>query len=133
MVAIDIVGMNREGIVDFTSQAQNSVIYRFRSAAHSVAPPDFPSNAVFESNCMVYVMVMSTGINSFVVDRWACDAPLLGKPRCDPLQIWKKAEDRGGPKGNVVGSIGYGVDDKNKARWYVIIPPNFSALIPDDC
>jgi hypothetical protein len=55
-VRLDATGMNSEGFVDFTAHSSSNVIYRFRSPAKSQPPANFPKNATFESNCMVYIM-----------------------------------------------------------------------------
>jgi hypothetical protein len=142
LVAIDAIGVTPGGVVD-VSKPSNHVLYRFRSPKHSVPPPDHPSNVAFESECIVYVMARAGSLNSFVT-RWQCDLPLLGPPKCSFADVWAKAQKKGAPGGNVVGTLGYngdGVGDgaptKNgtdkKRRWYVIVPPNFSAVFPDDC
>ncbi len=135
MVAVDLMGVDSKGIINFEVQSSSQALYRFRSPARSKPPADFPKNAAFESNCMVYVMVQKTGVNSFVLDKWACDMPLTGKPACSAKQIWQKAAKQGAPIDNVIGNIGFNgqMAQNNKLRWYVSIPPNFSAVIPDDC
>jgi hypothetical protein len=136
LVAIDVQGVNPDGIVDFSIKSGSTVLYRFRSPERSIPPDTFPKNAVFESNCMVYVMVMETGINSYVLDRWACNTPITGVPRCSVKQIFAKAIAAGAPSGNVIGGLGFNGDmarSGGKLRWYVNVPPSFSNLVDDDC
>jgi hypothetical protein len=134
LVAIDVMGTNPTGIVDLTASSSNMVNYRFRSESHSKAPPDFPENAEFESNCMVYVTVMQSGITSHVIDRWDCKAKIVGRPKCSLKRVWQKAVERGAPAGNVIGTFLYNADDDNgSARWIVSVPPSFSVILPDKC
>ena len=133
LIRIDAMGINRSGIVDLTARSQNMVMYRFRSPAASKPPPDFPENAKYEANCVVYVMAMQTGLQTYVT-KWTCDDPIVPMPRCTPARIWQEAEQRGAPKGNLIGMLGYWADDSNpKPRWYVSIEPSFSTFLPDGC
>jgi hypothetical protein len=135
MVATDLMGVNSEGIINFELGSGSQALYRFRSAARSKPPADFPSNATFSSNCVVYVLVQESGVNTFVPDKSSCNTPLTGVPRCSATQVWSKAIKQGGPKGNLIGNMGFNGDMmlNKKLRWYVTIPPDFSAVIDDDC
>jgi hypothetical protein len=133
LIRIDAMGINRAGIVDLTARSQNMVMYRFRSPAASKPPPDFPENAKYEANCVVYVMAMQAGLQTHV-NKWTCDDPIVPMPRCTPARVWQEAEQRGAPKGNLIGMLGYWADDSNpKPRWYVNIEPSFSTFLPDGC
>lgn len=132
-VRLDAMGMNSKGIVNFTAQSSSSVIYRFRSPAKSKPPPEFPQNAEFESNCMVYVLVGQSGVSSYILDKWSCEMPIVRVPKCTPEQIWAEAEKQGAPQGNLIGNVFYAASDKGPARWHLSIPPNFSAFVPDAC
>jgi hypothetical protein len=68
MIAMDVQGASPDGIVDFSIQSGSTVLYRFRSPERSKPPPGFPTNAAFENNCLVYVMVHGSGVNTYVLD-----------------------------------------------------------------
>ncbi len=135
MVATDLMGVNSEGIINFELGSGSQALYRFRSEARSKPPADFPSNATFSSNCVVYVLVQGSGVNTFVPDKSSCNTPLTGVPRCSAREVWSKAVKQGGPRGNLIGNLGFNGDMmlNKKLRWYVTIPPDFSAVIDDDC
>lgn len=132
-VRLDAMGVNKLGIVDMSAQSSNTVMYRFRSPSASVPPKDFPSNAEFESNCMVYVIVSQQGVMSYIIDKWTCDMEFVDPPKCSPEQAWAAAEKRGAPTGNLVGTVWFEAGPDKKGRWNVTIPPSFSAFIPDSC
>src|SRR5690606_11744092 len=96
-VRLDASGLNRRGIIDMTAHSSSNVLYRFRSPSASQPPADFPSNAEFESDCMVYVMVSQNGVMSYIVDKWSCEMELVDLPKCTPEQVWAEAERRGAP------------------------------------
>ncbi len=131
-VRLDATGVNKRGVVDFTAQSSSNVIYRFRSPSASIPPKDFPENAEFESNCMVYVMVSQNGVMSHIV-KWSCDMPIIGLPKCTPEQVWAEAERRGAPTGNLIGTLWYAEGPEGQGRWNVTIPPAFSSFFPDAC
>jgi serine/threonine protein kinase len=136
MIAMDVQGATPEGIVNFTIQSGSTVLYRFRSPARSKPPAGFPTNAAFESNCLVYVMVQGSGVNTYVLDKWACNTPITGRPRCSIKAVFKKAKALGAPVDNVIGNVGFNGDMKTpggKLRWYVNVPPRFSNVVDDDC
>jgi hypothetical protein len=135
MVATDLIGVNADGVINFELESGSQALYRFRSPSRSKPPADFPSNATFSSNCVVYVLVQQSGVNTFVPDKSNCNTPLTGVPRCSATQVWSKAVKQGGPKGNLIGTMGFNGDMmlNKKLRWYVTIPPDFSAVIDDDC
>jgi serine/threonine protein kinase len=132
-VRLDATGINKRGVIDFTAQSSSNVLYRFRSPSASVPPKDFPDNAEFESNCMVYVMVSQNGVMSHIVDKWSCDMPFVDLPKCTPEQVWSEAERRGAPTGNLIGTLWYAEGPGGKGRWNVTIPPAFSNFLPDAC
>jgi hypothetical protein len=132
-VRLDATGLNQRGIIDFTAQSSSNVLYRFRSPSASVPPKDFPENAQFESNCMVYVMVSQNGVMSYIIDKWTCEMEFVALPKCTPEQAWREAERRGAPTGNLVGSVWFSAGPANEGRWHVTIPPSFSAFVPDSC
>lgn len=132
-VRLDAMGVNKKGIVDLSAQSSNTVMYRFRSPSASVPPKDFPSNAEFESNCMVYVIVSQQGVMSYIIDKWTCEMEIIDPPKCTPEQAWQAAEKQGAPTGNLVGTVWYAVGPGGKGRWNVTIPPSFSAFVPDSC
>ena len=132
-VRLDATGINKHGVIDFTAQSSSNVLYRFRSPSASVPPKGFPENAEFESNCMVYVMVSQNGVMSHIVDKWSCDMPIVGLPKCTPEQVWSEAERRGAPTGNLIGTLWYAEGPDGKGRWNVTIPPSFSSFLPDAC
>jgi hypothetical protein len=137
MIAMDVQGASPDGIVDFSIQSGSTVLYRFRSPERSKPPPGFPTNAAFENNCLVYVMVQGSGVNTYVLDKWACNTPITGRPRCSIKQVFKKAAALGAPKEKVIGNVGFNGDMQKsvggKLRWYVNIPPLFSNVVDDDC
>jgi hypothetical protein len=135
LIAEDLTGVNPNGVINFSIQSNSMALFRFRSPSRSTAPPEFPKNAVFESNCVVYVMVQKSGVNTFTPDKVACNEPIMNKHRCSVAQVWEKAQKDGAPKGNVIGNMGFNgnMAVEKKLRWYVQVPPNFSAVIPDDC
>ncbi len=136
MIAMDVQGASPEGIVNFTIQSGSTVLYRFRSPERSKPPAGFPTNAAFESNCLVYVMVQGSGVNTYVLDKWACNTPITGRPRCSIKAVFKKAKALGAPVDNVIGNVGFNGDMKTpggKLRWYVNVPPRFSNVVDDDC
>ena len=137
MIAMDVQGASPEGIVNFTIQSGSTVLYRFRSPERSKPPAGFPTNAAFESNCVVYVMVQGSGVNTYVLDKWACNTPITGRPRCSIKAVFKKAAAMGAPKDNVIGNVGFNGDmgrsAGGKLRWYVNVPPRFSNVVDDDC
>jgi hypothetical protein len=82
---------------------------------------------------MVYVLVGQNGVSSYILDKWSCEDPVIRTPRCTPEQIWREAEKRGAPKGNLIGNVFYAATGDDPARWHVSIPPNFSVFVPDAC
>ena len=130
---VDAMGVRPDGTVDVTARSENHVIYRFRSPSRSLPPADFPKNLEYSGPCIYYVMVMSSGVTSYVVDHWKCTEPTLPLPQCSVEQIWSRATQQGAQTGNVVGQIGYWADDQGKGRWLVMVPPGFSGFIPDRC
>ncbi|HEY6725985.1 MAG TPA: protein kinase, partial [Polyangiaceae bacterium] len=132
-VRLDAMGVNKRGIVDMSAQSSNTVMYRFRSPSASLPPKDFPENAEFESNCMVYVIVSQQGVMSYILDKWTCEMEFVDPPKCSPEQAWAEAERRGAPSGNLVGTVWFEAGPGGKGRWNVTIPPSFSAFIPDTC
>jgi hypothetical protein len=135
MVATDLMGVNADGVINFELESGSQALYRFRSPSRSEPPKDFPSNGTFSSSCVVYVLVQQSGVNTFVPDKSNCNTPLTGVPRCSATEVWSKAVKQGGPKGNLIGNMGFNGDMmlNKKLRWYVTIPPDFSAVIEDDC
>ena len=132
-VRLDAMGVNKRGIVDLSAQSSNTVMYRFRSPTASVPPKDFPENAEFEGNCMVYVIVSQQGVMSYIIDKWTCEMEFVDPPKCSPEQAWAEAEKRGAPSGNLIGTVWYEAGPGGKGRWNVTIPPSFSAFVPDTC
>jgi serine/threonine protein kinase len=135
LVGMDITGVSPKGILNFELSSSSMALYRFRSPARSTPPADFPKNASFESNCVVYVMVQKTGVTSFVVDRMACDIPFTGTPTCSIAKLWQRAEKQGAPLDNVIGNVGFNgqMMEGNKLRWYMSVAPSFSAVVADGC
>jgi hypothetical protein len=135
LVGMDITGVNPKGIINFELSSGTMALYRFRSPARSTPPADFPKNASFESNCIVYVMVQKSGVTSFVVDRMACDIPFTGTPSCNIENVWRQAAKQGAPADNVIGNMGFNgqMMQNGKLRWYMSVAPDFSAVIPDGC
>jgi hypothetical protein len=132
-VRLDVSGITKQGVVNFEAQSSHNVLFRFRSPSASVPPKNFPENAEFESNCMVYVMVGQNGVMSYILDKWECTEEFVDVPKCTPEQIWAEAERRGAPSGNLVGTVFYARGPNGKGRWYLDIPPSFSAFVPDAC
>ncbi len=131
-VRLDASGVRANGSVDLTFAMTNNVLYRFRSPSLSVRPAGHPDNAPFRGKCYVYVSVGRDGVQSYLTE-WTCDMPFLPKPRCSLAQIWKQAEARGAPQGNLIGSLGYWADPQGRGRWNVTIAPKFSGWVPDRC
>ena len=130
-VRLDAQGLRPSGHVDLT-QTGNTVLYRYRSPSLSVPPAGFPENKKYEGECIVYVYADQNGVRTYPA-KWSCDWPFLAKPRCSPAQIWKAAERRGAPTGNLVANIGFWADDSGRGRWLLDVTDRFSQFVPDSC
>ena len=135
LIGMDFMGINPKGIINFDVGSSTMALYRFRSPARSTPPADFPKNASYEAACTVQVMVYKQGITSTIIDHMACDIPFTGNPTCSVEKLWFQAAKQGAPKDNVIGNVGFNgqMMENGKLRWYMSVPPNFSAVIPDGC
>jgi len=134
LVRIDLNGIGKQGLVDFTAGGPDKffVMYRFRSPARSVRPASLPSNVVYEGKCQVFVGVGKGGSSNYVSQDVSCEEPIISKPRCAPAQIWAKADQRGAPRGDVVGTLIYTIGPKGRTHW-MVSAGRFMRFIPDDC
>jgi serine/threonine protein kinase len=133
LVRLDITGVDSAGFVDFTADTtpRPSVLYRFRSPSRST-PPAGVSARGFKSDCRVYVTANESGISDYVADNWSCEEPIVGRPRCSPVQIWQRARSRGAPSQVATGNLGFWAGPGNRGRWLATLG-KLSQWVPDDC
>ena len=133
LIRIDASGVYPNGRADLTLDSSFSVLYRFASPSRSKRPADLPQGVDHKANCKIYVNVSQGGIQTYPLEGWACDEPLIGAPRCSVAQVWKKAARDGAPSKNAVASVGYWAGPNKRGRWHLSVGSAFSKWIADDC
>jgi len=133
LVRIDAEGVFPDGRARLKMVDDWSVLYRFVSPSRRQRPKDLPKGVPFKPNCKIYVNVTAKGVNTYPLDGWECDEPLIGKPRCSARELWQKARSLGATDEEAAAEIGYWAGPGGKGRWNFSIEDDFSNWISDDC
>lgn len=131
LMRIDLKGVSPDGKADLTLFDNFSVTYRFFSPSRAKRPSKLPAGVPFSPMCVFYVSVEADVTDNYPLE-WDCSKMRpIGRPRCSPRDIWKRAISDGAPRKNAVASLGFRRFG-GKRLWYFSID-SFSRSYPDDC
>lgn len=129
LIRVDASYVAPDGTANLTLGSAGYAMFHFRSPKRSKRG-SVPRGVGLQ--CKVIVMVNPTqGLYVVPADDHECNDPIIGLPKCTPVEIWKRAIALGAPS-DAVAQLAYWQHEGRK-KWLFMIASSTTQMIEDDC